>query len=103
MEITKERIKEIRKRIPKGTTIYAVLEHESRSGMSRTIKFFMVNKNGIANITGTVGELTGYKRPANKNGLKIDGCGMDMGFSTVYYMSSVLYDGDGYALSHQWL
>jgi hypothetical protein len=36
------------------------------------------------------------------NGIKVGGCGMDMGFHVIYNISKTLFN-DGYAIKHQWL
>jgi hypothetical protein len=93
---------------PKGTTVYLVLEHVSNSGMRRFIKPYVFERalpgESVSDrfIAGHVAALTGRKRPANRDGVQCDGCGMDMGFDLVYRLSMELY-GDGYALNARWL
>jgi hypothetical protein len=88
-------------------TVYTVLRHVSQSGMSRDISLFIVEDNRLRNITYTVAIALGEK-PKDKNGqrvIRVNGCGMDMGFHLVYSLSSVLYgheDRGGYKLSHEW-
>jgi hypothetical protein len=88
-------------------TVYTVLRHVSQSGMSRDISLFIVEDNRLRNITYTVAIALGEK-PKDKNGqrvIRVNGCGMDMGFHLVYSLSSVLYgheDRAGYKLSHEW-
>jgi len=70
-------------------------------------------------ISWLVGRATGYKVDRDRGGLKVGGCGMDMGFSVVYDMGRVLWPKGtpkphgmrnggpdregGYALKHEWL
>lgn len=88
-------------------TVYTVLRHVSQSGMSRDISLFIVEDNRLRNITYKVAIALGEK-PKDKNGqrvIRVNGCGMDMGFHLVYGLSSVLYpneDRGGYKLSHEW-
>ena len=88
-------------------TVYTVLRHVSQSGMSRDISLFIVEDNRLRNITYKVAIALGEK-PKDKNGrrvIRVNGCGMDMGFHLVYSLSSVLYtneDRAGYKLSHEW-
>ena len=53
-------------------------------------------------ISGWISILLDRKRPANRDGVRVVGCGMDMGFDLVYRLSMELY-GDGYALNARWL
>ena len=88
-------------------TVYTVLRHVSQSGMSRDISLKTVEDGQIRDITYTVAIALGEK-PKDKNGqrvIRVNGCGMDMGFHLVYSLSSVLYpneDRAGYKLSHEW-
>lgn len=103
-----EAIEKLREWFPKGSTVFTILEHVSKSGMSRDIRVvmpcvrddkqidFMHPNHSIALALGW----SRSKRP--HEGIRIGGCGMDMGFHLVYSLSSVLY-GDGYALNHRWL
>ena len=88
-------------------TVYTVLRHVSQSGMSRDISLKTVEDGQIRDITYTASIALGEK-PKDKNGqrvIRVNGCGMDMGFHLVYGLSSVLYgheDRGGYKLSHEW-
>ena len=78
--------------IKKGR-IYAHIKSVSRSGMSRRILFFYVEKNRIIRCTPEISWLVG-KYPVGKymagekhisdEGLLVRGCGMDMIFHTLY-------------------
>lgn len=104
----------------KKDTVYSVINHVSQSGMSREISFYLAGKNGITCINWYIKEILGYK--FGKRGLRISGCGMDMGFAVVYNLSRKLYpngfkvkgrgrNGDtsgwdkdgGYKLNQQWI
>jgi hypothetical protein len=75
--------------------------------MSRDISLKTVENGEIRDITYTVAIALGDK-PKDKNGhrvIRVNGCGMDMGFHLVYSLSSVLYgseDRAGYKLSQEW-
>ncbi|CAB5219936.1 hypothetical protein UFOVP237_37 [uncultured Caudovirales phage] len=102
-----------------GDTVYSVLRHVSASGMSRHIDFYIIKNDQPIYITGSVASLLGLKRAKNGEGLIVTGCGMDMGFATVYSLGLALWphgtpephgirngepDSDGgYALKHRWL
>ena len=95
---------------PKETTVYTILRHVSRSGMSRHIDLYVIKDNKPMYISGYVACYLDRKQ-AKHGAVKITGCGMDMGFALVYDLSMVLYlnpDGsyshDGaYALNHEWM
>ena len=78
-----------------GDTVYTKLNHVSRSGMLRSIDVYIFRDNAPLRLTYDVGLVTGYKHHKD-GGLKLHGCGMDMGFSLVYNLSRALY-GSGYA------
>jgi len=119
-----------------GQTVYTVLRHVSSSGMSRWIDMYTIvqfpektwnKKTDKAELTGHMeaprlqflsgyaGTLLDYPRDRKRDGLRVGGCGMDMGFHLVYTLSSVLFRdlkddpkdgnkrGGGYALCQEWL
>jgi hypothetical protein len=101
-----------------GTTVNTVLRHVSKSGMSRSISLFVADKNEMVDITYHAVHLMGDKIDYAHGGIKIGGCGMDMGFQLVYSLGMALwpkgtkqahgtrngekdYNG-GYALKQRW-
>lgn len=106
-KMTKEQsLENLRSWYPKGSTVYTILRHVSKSGM-RTIGLVSIACDGDGKpdlrypnyATATVLELPEDRK---RDGVKVRGCGMDMGFSIAYDLATALY-GDGYALKHQWL
>ena len=91
-------------------TVYTLNRHTSASGMSRDISLFVAQGGEIIDITYYAAHAIGW-RLVERNGrraIRVSGAGMDMGFHTVYTLSSVLYSGAvegdaGYALRHEWL
>ncbi len=86
----------LKKYLKAGDRVYTVLNHVSSSGMSRRISVIIPtikgdDELGIFNITGWVAQALGYKCEANKNGMKVGGYGMDMGFHVVYSLGSALW------------
>ena len=82
-------------------TVYAVLKHVSASGMQREISFYIAGKNGIENINYDISQILGI--PFGKtHGLKIKGCGMDMGFATIYDLSAEVF-GNPKKLNNNWI
>jgi len=120
-EWEKEIVSWLRRKRP---MIYTVLRHVSSSGMFRRIDVYAIRDNKPLYLSGLVEELCHYKRDKHREGLKVSGCGMDMGFAIVYDFSSQVFpngfryrkgeshrNGDpalrdrdgGYALRHEWL
>ena len=101
-----EAIKRLKEEIKKGDTLYTQLNHVSQSGMTRHISVRQIKINYPLNWTRLVSVALEWKEAKNRfggyNGIKVGGCGMDMGFHLVYTLSSVLYD-DGYAIKQSWL
>lgn len=110
---------QLKKWLKPGATVYCVLRHVSTSGMSRRISFFAIHKGEMRLLDGCIETLTSYKRHASKDGIRVDGCGMDMGFAVVYALGAAMWpkgtpkphgrrngepDSDGgYALTSIWL
>lgn len=94
-ENRKEAIAFLQERIKPGDTLYTTVRHVARSGMSRTISIFRMDVvDGVAvpyDISGWVAHATGLTRDHKLGGVKVGGCGMDMGFHIVYELSSVLF------------
>lgn len=98
-----ESLTRLREWMPKGSRVFTILRSVSKSGMRREV--------------AVVVWLPGEARPIHPNfhvsralglrfgkrqGLVMEGCGMDMGFELVYRLASALHD-DPNALTHEWL
>jgi len=113
-----EAIKVLGDDLKPGDTVNTILRHVSRSGMSRSISML----NGDSDITYFAALAMGEKIDQKNGGIKIGGCGMDMGFALVYNLGYCLFpegfkvegtgrnadksgwDKDGgYALKQRWL
>jgi len=105
-----EAIDHLRTIIKPGDTVYTVLRHVSRSGMTRGIDVYILQTEagyGSSDdmkavpvwITAFVGKAIDSPQPMDywrkSLGLKVGGCGMDMGFHVVNSLSYALY-GKGY-------
>ncbi|MFA6167822.1 MAG: hypothetical protein WC700_14470 [Gemmatimonadaceae bacterium] len=82
-------------------TLYTSIASASRSGMSRHIKVYALRKPGPEWLAGYAARALDWPLTSD-DGVRVDGCGMDMGFHLVYSLSSVLF-GNGYALKQRWL
>ena len=84
----------LRKARPK---LHTQLHHVSRSGMFRLISVKWIKNGKILNLDSIVSKTTRYKEDKNRYGLRVGGCGMDMGFAVVYDFSrSIFPDGFRY-------
>jgi len=96
-EIEKEEaIKELRAVFKQSNHIvYTNIEHVSKSGMMRYISAFVIGKDRQPyHINHLIAKLGHFKRATLKShyeGLKVYGCGMDMGFELVYTTSSIVF------------
>lgn len=100
-------------------TVFTVLRHVSRSGMSRSIDCYVIRDGSPQWISRLVAKATGMSWDAKREAVKVGGCGMDMGFHIVYGLGYVLWpqgtdtphgirNGEpdtngGYALNHRWM
>ena len=111
-------VRELKKLIKPGATVYTILRSVSNSGMSRQIDVVIIKGGGALNISNYVADACDYRQ--HEGGpLKVGGCGMDMGFAVVYDLSSTMWpkgtrkphgkrNGEpdhagGYALKQSWL
>lgn len=91
-----------------GTKVYTIMRHVSSSGMSRNISLVIANGEEVIDITYYAAQALGDKLIESKGhrAIRVNGCGMDMGFHLVYNLSSVLFTGQdraGYVLKQGWL
>lgn len=84
-----ERLREL---LPPGSTVHTIARHVSRSGMSRSISLVIGDENGQPwDISWLAARAMGDRIDRTHGGIKIGGCGMDMGFALVYNLSLTLY------------
>jgi predicted HAD superfamily phosphohydrolase len=89
---------------------YTVTRKVSTSGMTRWISVKMIDSDGdLRDISYYVGAVLGWSITdvMGHRTVRVDGCGMDMGFHLVYSLSYALYrDTDkeraGYVIRHEW-
>lgn len=103
-----------------GQTVYTILNHCSASGMSRSISVVVGGKDGeIEKLDYWIARAKGEHIDPKHGGIKMNGCGMDMGFSLVYNLGCMLWptgtpephgmrngqpdSSGGYALKQRWL
>ena len=83
--------------------LYTIIRHVSRSGMSRSIDVISISEDGEHyNISYLVKTVLDMKLDTTNGGVKIGGCGVDMGVALVDHLSYKLYNR-GYAIHQEWL
>ena len=80
-----------------GDTIYTVLRHVSRSGMSRSISVVVHTPEGPQDFSWAAARVLGASFDRRNDGVKVSGCGMDMGFHLVYSLSWAIFGPQGFA------
>jgi len=103
----------LKKIVSPGDTVYCIARRVSRSGMTRHISLHVARGGRIRDISALAAKALGWAFNPDLFAVKVKGCGMDMGFHTVYSLSYALYfkededgakGGDpGYHLRHSWL
>jgi hypothetical protein len=96
--------------LKEGDTVYTVLRSVSSSGMSRTLSLKVAKDGKILDLTYYASILLDWPlvEVNGSRALRVGGCGMDMGFHTVYTLSRVLFREEGntkdagYSLTHAW-
>lgn len=94
----------MKKYIQPGSTVYTVLRHVSASGMQRRIDLYTICDNRMIYLSGYAEGAGLAKRHKTKEGLIVNGCGMDMGYHLVYNLSYILFGYQaGDQLNHEWI
>lgn len=88
-----EMLKAIKNKTMEQTpTPYAIVTSVARSGMSRTIRYYLIDDNKeLHNITYPMAVLL-YEPYYDNKGLKVTGAGMDMVFNTLYRLNHRMID-----------
>lgn len=96
-----EAMEDLRTWMPRGSTVYLVLRHRSRGGMSREIGVVVFHKGTALHMNAAIADAFGY-RIGKRDSVIVHGCGMDMGFALVSRIAVALHD-EQRALKHEWL
>ena len=84
----RERVLEL---VKPGDTVYTILRHVSRSGMSRIIDLVIMQDGEPQSISGMSYKILDSPLDRDRWGVKVGGTGMDMGFAVVYDLSYRLF------------
>ncbi len=94
-----EAIERLRDWIKPGDTVYTILRHRAASGMSRVIDHVVIEIDAgvpkVHHIGWNVAKAIGLTYDRDRDGIKVSGTGMDMGFSLVYDLGRVMFP-DGF-------
>lgn len=82
---------ELRTMLKPGSEILTTVKHVSKSGMTRVISTRFIKDGQLLDLDHPIAQVTGNKLHNKYYGIKISGCGMDMGFALVYELSHALY------------
>lgn len=74
-----------------GDTVHCILRSVSRSGMSRVIDLVKITPGGTSALGYNAALAMDYRFDSDRQGIKISGCGMDMGFELVYQLGHCLW------------
>tara|TARA_R110001592_G_scaffold344545_1_gene635809 strand:- start:237 stop:563 length:327 start_codon:yes stop_codon:yes gene_type:complete len=72
-----------KKNLQLNDTIYCIIRHVSKSGMTRHIAFFNIQNNRPNFINTRISDLLDYRMNKHHDAIVVGGCGMDMAFSVV--------------------
>ena len=87
-----EALERVREHVKPGDRLYTILRHRSRSGMMRAIEVVKIGHEGVeAHLGWNVAKALGLSYNEGHEGVKVQGCGMDMGFHLVYELSHALF------------
>jgi len=81
--------------LPKTSIIYSIVRSVSKSGLSRTIDFYVIKDDKPIWITPAIRDILDYKQDEKTGALKVNGTGMDMCFHVVNSLGYKLFN-DGY-------
>lgn len=115
----------LREFLSPGDTVYTVLRHVSRSGMSRRIDLYAFKPGDEGRppvklwLSYLAAKALGWRLASRDDGIVVGGCGMDMGFHLVSSLGYTLWpngtdephgtrNGEpdrsgGYALRQEWI
>lgn len=74
-----------------GDVVYTQMHHVSKPGMMRIISAKIARDSEILDITHDTSLAIRMPRDAKYGGIKMGGCGMDMGFEVVYRLGRALW------------
>lgn len=80
----------LRKYLKPGTEVYTNVSHVSSSGMTHHIQLLVPHKKEIVDLSWHAAQVLGWGM-GKHGGVRVGGCGMDMGFHLVYELSGRMW------------
>lgn len=100
-----EAIERMREWVKPGDTLLTILRHVSASGMLRVIDVVKIMPEEhpgqdprVLSLGFNIAKIIDAKYDREKEGMRISGCGSDMGFEVVYNLGRILFR-DGFAVT----
>jgi hypothetical protein len=85
-----EAIASLKEWLKPSTVVYTVLRSVSSSGISRTLDLYVVLNHEMVRITWSTAKVLEWTYDRRKEALRVNGCGMDMGYHAVHCLSRVI-------------
>jgi hypothetical protein len=83
-DVTLERCGRYQDMLPR---VFFLVRSVAKSGMSRRLSVFVVSDGDLARLDWAFSIVGGYGLAEGKDGFRIDGCGMDMGFAALEHVA----------------
>lgn len=87
----KECVERLREWLRPGDTVCTILRHVSRSRMQRVISPVVLHDGQAQHLCYSVARALDLAEDEERDGVKVRGCGMDMGFALVYNLAATLW------------
>lgn len=104
MKEAQTRLREI---LRPGNTVLTTVKHVSQSGMLRVIDAHVIKRGKPIWLSSLIARALDMPLDKRDRGVRVGGCGMDMGFALVYDLSFHLWPKRGpragYLLKQQWM
>jgi hypothetical protein len=85
----------LREELEPGDTVYCIVRRVAASGMSRVISLKAWTPSGPRDLSYRAAKALGWSYSEKGEGVKVEGCGMDMGFHLVYSLARVVFPEGG--------
>jgi hypothetical protein len=97
-----EAIEYLKESIKPDDTIYVILRHVSKSGMSRLLDLYLIKDGRPFRITWNAARALEVPYDRRREALRIGGYGTDVAFEAAYHLGWAIFN-DASALKHQWI
>ena len=81
----------LREMLKPGDTVYTTVRHVAPSGMSRVINVTAIRNNEPDWLSYWVAAALRWPFDNRREGVRVSGCGMDMGYHLIYELSAHLF------------